>query len=1133
MRYPYLNKSSYVLILLLFGLTPTILIAADYYWIGGTGNWSDLNHWATSSGGLELHNRLPGPDDNVIFNENAFNQIGAVVTIDLEAATCRSMDWSSASNGPTLAGDESNTLFVYGHLYLTQDMSIAFGGLLTFAGTTSGWEIDLAGHLFPNSILFDGAGGEWTLQNDLKVYDQLEYRQGTLMTQGYAIELQRFISTTPSPRTLLLGESEINIVSRSNNDSEIMPTFFLNPPDLTLDASSATIIFRDRPESLFSIAGSSSIIEFKKIIINSHYNRFLLGGLGNKIDSLIFNGSASFQNQGTIDYLKLSAGYTFSFSNVDYTIGELDASGDCNMGLTYLNGFQNGVTSELYIQQDFTGEYLAINGIHQQGVGMARAENSIDLGLNRNWEIEDQLSRQLFWVGNTGRWEDPQNWSITSGGAGGYCIPTAIDDVIFDENSFSAAGQRVTSDNQLRAHVRNLTFRNTPQNITLENFYLTVYQDLNLIPGIAMDVLETEFRGGATSRLETANNIFANGMVINVDRGVLQLENTLNLEKHLYFFQGDFQSNGHDIFANLIFITKGFDVLNLDDSHITLDYDDQFWALRSNTDLELQVPSTNFTMELTGASTNVQFFYDDQFGHLYFSNPDGMGEIFTENTQFRKITFNGNGAFFLSNNTTDSLIMTAGKTYTLENNFDLNINEYWEVCGTPCNPIDITTRLGSSAKANVIAPPEARLVSDYIRLENTAASGGNAFDPGDHSENVMNSNTGWAFNTQAEQTNFGMLGPDQLICETTEVILNPNLSCTNVDYGWSTGSGLDSIQVNIPGTYSLQVRFPDGCELSDTVVVDKIELNESILPLDTALCVQETLLVEAAVGNEEATYNWYDGSTEQTNNLLAPGSYFVTVNIGDCSITDSILIEGVTLPRIDLIYEDTVACQGDTLVLGIESDPENDIFWYNGSQEKEVQVTQDGNYWVEVRDDQCLNQAAISVRFETVPTLDLGPDTITGCLTSGLTLTTDLPGNYLWQDDSKNKSFTIQENGFYYLLVDDGICQVSDTVFVSLIDCSAPEVFIPNIFSPDGDGINDDFRIEPSPNYTILQYRLTIFDRWGNLIFTSEQPQTNWNGQVGGQPAENGTYVYQLELEYQDQVGVREALLSGSVLVVR
>ena len=62
----------------------TNLSAADYYWVGGSGNWADISHWATTSGGVITYSQVPTADDNVYFDANSFTGPGQVVTINNE-----------------------------------------------------------------------------------------------------------------------------------------------------------------------------------------------------------------------------------------------------------------------------------------------------------------------------------------------------------------------------------------------------------------------------------------------------------------------------------------------------------------------------------------------------------------------------------------------------------------------------------------------------------------------------------------------------------------------------------------------------------------------------------------------------------------------------------------------------------------------------------------------------------------------------------------------------------------------------------------------------------------------------------------------------------------------------------------
>src|SRR6185295_15915576 len=111
-----MKKLIYLSILFLF---PQFLFASNYYWVGGTGAWSDYAaHWATTSGGTVFHVTIPSPFDDVFFDANSFATTGDTVYMDTTITNCHTMDWSTAANAPVLYGYNVH-LNLYGSLILS------------------------------------------------------------------------------------------------------------------------------------------------------------------------------------------------------------------------------------------------------------------------------------------------------------------------------------------------------------------------------------------------------------------------------------------------------------------------------------------------------------------------------------------------------------------------------------------------------------------------------------------------------------------------------------------------------------------------------------------------------------------------------------------------------------------------------------------------------------------------------------------------------------------------------------------------------------------------------------------------------------------------------------------------------
>ena len=127
--------------------------AADYFWVGGSGNWNDLNHWATTSGGTGHPAIIPTGLDDVYFDAGSgFSSGTPTVTMNV-AGSCRSMFWSGGwVANPIFNG--SSALSVYGSLLLSPAMTYSFTGSITFEASTPGWTITMGNRQVSNSIIF-------------------------------------------------------------------------------------------------------------------------------------------------------------------------------------------------------------------------------------------------------------------------------------------------------------------------------------------------------------------------------------------------------------------------------------------------------------------------------------------------------------------------------------------------------------------------------------------------------------------------------------------------------------------------------------------------------------------------------------------------------------------------------------------------------------------------------------------------------------------------------------------------------------------------------------------------------------------------------------------------------------------
>jgi gliding motility-associated-like protein len=115
---------------------------------------------------------------------------------------------------------------------------------------------------------------------------------------------------------------------------------------------------------------------------------------------------------------------------------------------------------------------------------------------------------------------------------------------------------------------------------------------------------------------------------------------------------------------------------------------------------------------------------------------------------------------------------------------------------------------------------------------------------------------------------------------------------------------------------------------------------------------------------------------------------------------------------------------------------------------------------------------------------------------------------YSWQDDSTADTLYVTSGGNYWVEISANECESVYSINVHEVICD-PIVELPNVFTPNGDELNDFFK--PSEAKYIKLATLTIYNRWGQLLFQTSEIVEGWNGQVNGEVCGEGTYYWTLE----------------------
>ena len=262
------------------------------------------------------------------------------------------------------------------------------------------------------------------------------------------------------------------------------------------------------------------------------------------------------------------------------------------------------------------------------------------------------------------------------------------------------------------------------------------------------------------------------------------------------------------------------------------------------------------------------------------------------------------------------------------------------------------------------------------------------------------------------------------------------------------------------------------------------------------------------IGNFDDYIYWPPGKKGQTD------VYIDDISVCECSFKFN-------------LGNDTTLCEGETLQLKV-SIPNATYTWQDGSHDSTFTVTQGGTYYVSAffPDYNITTYDTINVTYIPYPVVNLGNSTI---LCQGQTLLLNASTNnatYLWQDGSTAPTFNATQDSTYWVKVTDTTANCSTTATIKL-ECDAEPV-IPNIFTPNGDGSNDNFVIK---NIEYWDINLQVFNRWGNEVYNVDNYQNNWDGKYKGNPVSDGTYFYIIKAKGKDSG--REKEYKGSLMIMR
>jgi gliding motility-associated-like protein len=142
---------------------------------------------------------------------------------------------------------------------------------------------------------------------------------------------------------------------------------------------------------------------------------------------------------------------------------------------------------------------------------------------------------------------------------------------------------------------------------------------------------------------------------------------------------------------------------------------------------------------------------------------------------------------------------------------------------------------------------------------------------------------------------------------------------------------------------------------------------------------------------------------------------------------------------------------------------------------------------------------------------------------------------YVWNTSATSPTISINTPGVYTIEVIAPCSSLLQEVEVVLSESCNEEaaIFISNVFTPNGDNVNDVFTIYTNPDLILSNTKGTIYDRWGNLVYSSTEIPFSWDGLFNGDIMMSGVYAYIVTVSYRVNGREFEKVFSGDVTLIR
>ena len=379
---------------------------------------------------------------------------------------------------------------------------------------------------------------------------------------------------------------------------------------------------------------------------------------------------------------------------------------------------------------------------------------------------------------------------------------------------------------------------------------------------------------------------------------------------------------------------------------------------------------------------------------------------------------------------------------------------------------------------------------------------------------------------------------------------------SSINYTWEPNIGLNNTSipnpiVNITNSQQYKLIITDR-NCSDTlyqwVIVDSIDINTSA---DTTFCKDPILLSANTSGNINSIL-WSDDSnfsniisTTDTFLTSSAGTFYIFVSNDNCFDLDSInvLNDNISIELSGI----TEICKGDSVFIKVDDlnslDP---IISYDWNSDFNMIFSSDSSNFISYPTYNsyyslkatntlgCYILDSVLVNVSNYPVIDTvwANDTV---IYKGETtqLYVETDANILWSTNENLNTISVSPDSStqYNIIVYNNYCEVEDSIYIIVKDvfCDQSKILIPTAFSPNGDLINDNYKITDEDGI-ITEFKIEIFNRFGQKIYSSEDINNSWDGYFNGELLSPQVFDYYLEVKC---IGEKYLFQKGNITLIR